>query len=332
MFLFSKNMNRKAFLKRSTLGVSSLLISPTILDEDSKLKKIPLSSDYNSFAVATWNVKSATTVAGEELNKGTDSLNAAVRGVAMEESNILNTTVGKGGAPDKEGNVSLDACVMNSKGDCGAVMAVENITHVAALAKDVMEKTPHVILAGEGARKFAIEQGYKAEDLLTNESKLAWKEWLKKSKYKPEINIENHDTIGMLCFDRDGEISGVCTTSGTAYKMKGRVGDSPIIGSGLYVDNTVGAAVATGLGEEVIKTVGSFLIVELMKQGKSPQEACEEAIKRIREKQIGKPNFQVAYLATNKKGEIGSYSIHKGFSYTIYKNRKCLNIDSKSYF
>ena len=325
-------MNRKAFLKRSTLGVSSLLISPSILSEDSKLKKMPVSSDNTSFALATWNVKSATIVAGEELNKGTDSLNAAVKGVAIEESNTLNTTVGKGGAPDREGNVSLDACVMNSKGNCGAVMAVENITHVAALAKDVMEKTPHAILAGEGARKFAIKEGYKAEDLLTNESKLAWERWLKKSKYKPEINVENHDTIGLLCFDLEGQISGVCTTSGTAYKMKGRVGDSPIIGSGLYVDNTIGAAVATGLGEEVIKTVGSFLIVELMKQGKNPQEACEEAIKRILEKQREKPNFQVGYLATNRKGEIGAYSIHKGFSYTIYKNKTCLNVDSKSYF
>jgi len=325
-------MKRKVFLKRSTLGVSSLLISPSILSEDSKLKKMPVSSDNTSFALATWNVKSATIVAGEELNKGTDSLNAAVKGVAIEESNTLNTTVGKGGAPDREGNVSLDACIMNSKGNCGAVMAVENITHVAALAKDVMEKTPHAILAGEGARKFAIEEGYKAEDLLTNESKLAWEKWLKKSKYKPEINVENHDTIGMLCFDLEGQISGVCTTSGTAYKMKGRVGDSPIIGSGLYVDNTIGAAVATGLGEEVIKTVGSFLIVELMKQGKNPQEACEEAIKRILEKQREKPNFQVAYLATNRKGEIGAYSIHKGFSYTLYKNKTCLNVDSKSYF
>ena len=311
-------MKRKVFLKRSTLGVSSLLISPSILSEDSKLKKMPVSSDNTSFALATWNVKSATIVAGEELNKGTDSLNAAVKGVAIEESNTLNTTVGKGGAPDREGNVSLDACVMNSKGNCGAVMAVENITHV--------------ILAGEGARKFAIEEGYKAEDLLTNESKLAWEKWLKKSKYKTEINVENHDTIGMLCFDLKGQISGVCTTSGTAYKMKGRVGDSPIIGSGLYVDNTIGAAVATGLGEEVIKTVGSFLIVELMKQGKNPQEACEEAIKRILKKQREKPNFQVAYLATNRKGEIGAYSIHKGFSYTIYKNKTCLNVDSKSYF
>tara|TARA_B100000886_G_scaffold318466_1_gene258504 strand:+ start:1774 stop:2751 length:978 start_codon:yes stop_codon:yes gene_type:complete len=325
-------MKRKVFLKKSTLGVSSLLISPSILNEDSNIKKKPVSSDNTSFALATWNVKSATTVAGEELNKGTDSLNAAVKGVAIEESNTLNTSVGKGGAPDREGNVSLDACVMNFKGNCGAVVAVENITHVAALAKDVMEKTPHAILAGEGARKFAIEKGYKEEDLLTNESKLAWEKWLKKSKYKPEINVENHDTIGMLCFDLESQISGVCTTSGTAYKMKGRVGDSPIIGSGLYVDNTIGAAVATGLGEEVIKTVGSFLIVELMKQGKNPQEACEEAIKRIIKKQREKPNFQVAYLATNRKGEIGAYSIQKGFSYTIYKNKTCLNVDSKSYF
>ena len=325
-------MKRKVFLKRSTLGVSSLLISPSILSEDSKLKKMPVSSDNTSFALATWNVKSATIVAGEELNKGTDSLNAAVKGVAIEESNTLNTTVGKGGAPDREGKVSLDACVMNSKGNCGAVMAVENITHVAALAKDVMEKTPHAILAGEGARKFALEQGYQAENLLSEESKKAWQKWLKNSNYQPEINIENHDTIGMLCFDQQGELSGTCTTSGLAYKMKGRVGDSPIIGSGLFVDNSVGAAVATGLGEEVIKTVGSFLIVELMKQGKSPQEACEIAIQRIVEKQKGKPDFQVAYVATNKQGAIGAFSIHKGFSYTIYKNNKCQNIDSKSIF
>ena len=322
-------MNRKIFLKRSTLGVSSLLISPNALSQNSLNKHDPIASNSTSFALATWNVKSATTIAGEALDKGMDSLNAAVQGVAIEEANTLNTTVGKGGAPDREGTVSLDACVMDSKGSCGAVLAVENITHVGALAKDVMEQTPHVILAGEGARKFALKQGYQAENLLTKESKKAWEKWLEESNYQPEINIENHDTIGMLCFDQGGEISGVCTTSGTAYKMKGRVGDSPIIGSGLFVDNNVGAAVATGLGEEVIKTVGSFLIVELMKQGNSPQEACEEAIRRILEKQNEKPNFQVAYLATNKKGEIGAYSIHKGFSYTIYKNNKCQNIDSK---
>ena len=322
-------MNRKVFLEKSSLGVSSLLISPTVLKQNSLKKNQTITSSATSFALATWDVESATRFAGEALELGTDSLNAAVQGAAIEEANTLNTTVGKGGAPDREGTVSLDACVMDSKGNCGAVLAVENITHVAALAKDVMELTPHVILAGEGARKFAIEQGYQPENLLTKESKEAWKKWLEESNYQPKINIENHDTIGMLCFDQKAEISGVCTTSGLAYKMKGRVGDSPIIGSGLYVDNNVGAAVATGLGEEVIKTVGSFLIVELMKQGNTPQEACEEAISRILEKQKGKPNFQVAYIATNKNGNIGACSIHKGFSYTIYKNNTLQNINSK---
>ena len=221
---------------------------------------------------------------------------------------------------------------MDHNWNCGAVLAVENIIHVAALAQDVMEKTPHVILAGEGAKKFAIEQGFTPEDLLTESSKKAWKEWLKKGAYHPEINVENHDTIGMLCIDKQGNLSGACTTSGLAYKMHGRVGDSPIIGSGLYIDNNVGGAVATGLGEEVIKTVGSFLIVELMRQGRSPQEACEEAINRILKKHEGKPDFQVAYLATNKKGNIGAYSVMKGFSYTHNKNKINQNTNSNSVY
>jgi N4-(beta-N-acetylglucosaminyl)-L-asparaginase len=292
------NMNRKAFIDKSTLGISSLLISPSVFAKKSNLY-ISDSVSSEAFAIATWDVKRAVTTAGKSLDSGANALEAAVSGAAIEEADILNTTVGKGGAPDREGTVSLDACVMDSNGNCGAVLAVENITHVAALAKDVMEKTPHVILAGDGARKFAVEQGYKTEDLLSESSKKAWKKWLEKSDYQPEINIENHDTIGMLCYDKSGNLSGSCSTSGLAYKMKGRVGDSPIIGSGLFVDNTVGAAVATGLGEEVIKTVGSFLIVELMRQGKSPQKACEEAIQRIIEKQRGKPDFQVA-LCSNQ--------------------------------
>ena len=284
------NMKRKAFIEKSTLGISSLLISPSVFAKKSNLY-ISDSMSSEAFAIATWDVKRAVTTAGKSLDSGANALEAAVSGTAIEEADILNTTVGKGGAPDREGTVSLDACVMDSNGNCGAVLAVENITHVAALAKDVMEKTPHVILAGDGARKFAVEQGYKTEDLLSESSKKAWKKWLEKSDYQPEINIENHDTIGMLCYDQSGNLSGSCSTSGLAYKMKGRVGDSPIIGSGLFVDNTVGAAVATGLGEEVIKTVGSFLIVELMRQGKSPQKACEEAIQRIIQKQQGKPDF-----------------------------------------
>jgi len=185
-----------------------------------------------------------------------------------------------------------------------------------SVARAVMEKTPHVILAGEGAQKFALANGFKKENLLTKESKRDWEEWKKESNYEPVINIENHDTIGMLAIDANGDISGACTTSGLAYKMKGRVGDSPIIGAGLYVDNEVGGATATGMGEAVLRSLGSFLVVELMRQGMSPAEACKEAVMRIVRKQEFK-NIQVGYLAINKKGEHGSFCIHEGFNYVL---------------
>ena len=269
-------------------------------------------------SISTWKTTEANLKAGLLLDKGIDGLTAAVEGVAVEEENPKNTTVGFGGAPDRTGKVTLDACVMNHLGDCGAVVAVENIVNVARLAKDVMEKTPHVMLAGKGAQDFAISQGYKQTDLLTEKSKEDWKKWLESEEYKPIINIENHDTIGMLCLDKNNNISGACTTSGLAYKMRGRVGDSPIIGSGLFIDNKIGGAVATGLGEEVVKTVGSFLVVELMRQGKSPQEACETAVKRIVSSNSQENKFQVAYIAMNKNGDVGSYSIEPGFTYMDY--------------
>ena len=269
-------------------------------------------------SISTWKTTEANLKAGLLLDNGIDGLTAAVEGVAVEEENPKNTTVGYGGAPDRTGIVTLDACVMNHLGDCGSVVAVENIVNVARLAKDVMEKTPHVMLAGKGAEDFAISEGYKQTDLLTEKSKEDWKKWLEREEYRPIINIENHDTIGMLCLDKNNNISGACTTSGLAYKMKGRVGDSPIIGSGLFIDNKIGGAVATGLGEEVVKTVGSFLVVELMRQGKSPQEACETAIKRIVLSNSQENKFQVAYIAMNKNGEVGSYSIEPGFTYMDY--------------
>ena len=269
-------------------------------------------------SISTWKTTEANLKAGLLLDKGIDGLTAAVEGVAVEEENPKNTTVGFGGAPDRTGKVTLDACVMNHLGDCGAVVAVENIVNVARLAKDVMEKTPHVMLAGKGAHDFAISEGYKQTDLLTEKSKEDWKKWLESEEYKPIINIENHDTIGMLCLDKNNNISGACTTSGLAYKMRGRVGDSPIIGSGLFIDNKVGGAVATGLGEEVLKTVGSFLVVELMRQGKSPHEACETAVKRIVSSNSQENKFQVAYIAMNKNGDVGSYSIEPGFTYMDY--------------
>ena len=283
-------------------------------------------------SISTWKTTEANLMAGSLLEKGVDALSAAVSGVAVEEENPKNTTVGYGGAPDRSGIVTLDACVMNHIGDCGSVIAVENIVNVARLAKDVMEKTPHVMLAGKGAQEFAISEGYKKEDLLTQKSKEDWKKWLESEDYKPIINIENHDTIGMLCLDKNNNISGACTTSGLAYKMKGRVGDSPIIGSGLFIDNKIGGAVATGLGEEVVKTVGSFLVVELMRQGKSPQEACEAAVKRIVKSNSQKDKFQVAYIAINKNGEVGSYSIEPGFTYMDYYNGENKEVKTDSAF
>ncbi len=295
-----------------------------------KLRAVNLNFTPMVRSISTWKTTEANQKAGQMLDKGEHALDAAVAGVAIEEENPKNTTVGYGGAPDRTGKVTLDACVMNHLGDCGSVVAVENIVNVARLAKDVMEKTPHVMLSGKGAEEFAISQGYKKTDLLTDQSKKEWKEWLKDQDYRPIINIENHDTIGMLCIDKNNNLSGACTTSGLAYKMKGRVGDSPIIGSGLFIDNKIGGAVATGLGEEVVKTVGSFLVVELMRQGLSPQEACEKAIKRIVSNNSQENKFQVAYIAMNKKGEVGSYSIEPGFTYMDYVNGENKEVFSKS--
>ena len=295
-----------------------------------KLRAVNLNFTPMVRSISTWKTTEANQKAGQMLDKGEYALDAAIAGVAIEEENPKNTTVGYGGAPDRTGKVTLDACVMNHLGDCGSVVAVENIVNVAKLAKDVMEKTPHVMLSGKGAEEFAISQGYKKTDLLTDQSKEEWEEWLKDQDYRPIINIENHDTIGMLCIDKDNNLSGACTTSGLAYKMKGRVGDSPIIGSGLFIDNKIGGAVATGLGEEVVKTVGSFLVVELMRQGLSPQEACEKAVKRIVSNNTQENKFQVAYIAMNKKGEVGSYSIEPGFTYMDYVNGENKEIFSKS--
>jgi len=295
-----------------------------------KLRAVNLNFTPMVRSISTWKTTEANQKAGQMLDKGEHALDAAVAGVAIEEENPKNTTVGYGGAPDRTGKVTLDACVMNHLGDCGSVVAVENIVNVARLAKDVMEKTPHVMLSGKGAEEFAISQGYKKTDLLTDQSKKEWEEWLKDQDYRPIINIENHDTIGMLCIDKNNNLSGACTTSGLAYKMKGRVGDSPIIGSGLFIDNKIGGAVATGLGEEVVKTVGSFLVVELMRQGLSPQEACEKAVKRIVSNNTQENKFQVAYIAMNKKGEVGSYSIEPGFTYMDYVNGENKEVFSKS--
>jgi N4-(beta-N-acetylglucosaminyl)-L-asparaginase len=276
-------------------------------------------------------VPNASNKAGLVLDKGKSAIDAIEQGCMIEEANAEGQSVGLGGLPDRDGNVTLDACIMNKEGNYGAVVYMQNIVHAISVARKVMEDTPHVIMAGKGAEQFAVSIGFKRENLLTEASKKAWENWKIKSEYKPVINIENHDTIGMLAIDKNGDISGGCTTSGLAFKMAGRVGDSPIIGSGLFIDNEIGGATATGLGEEVLKTVGSFLIVELMRQGRTPQEACEEAILRIVTSNPNYKKFQVGYIALNKKGESGYYSIHEHFSASIYKNGKNENYKSDFY-
>lgn len=320
-------MKRRSFIH--SLSVAGIL--PSFASQQLNTISFQETVKNDPIAICTWNFTQANAAAGKALEEGKDALTAAILGAQVEEENPNNSTVGFGGAPDRDGQVTLDACVMDHQGNCGAVLAVENVVHVAALARDVMEKTPHVMLSGKGAEEFARTMDYPVQPLLTESAKSNWEKWKKEGNYKPVINIENHDTIGVLCLDNQGNISGVCSTSGLAYKMKGRIGDSPIIGSGLFIDNTVGGAVATGMGEEVVKTVGSFLIVELMRQGRTPQQACDEAISRIVEKQNGTPNFQVAYIALDKKGNVGASAIHEGFSYMHHQKEENKNVVVKGY-
>ena len=327
-------MKRRNFLKRASLSGIGMAVGSTLLANTS-LKNAPsinqsTINNYENFpiVISTWNVPNATKKAGEVLEQGSTSIDAIEKGCMVEEADITNQSVGNGGRPDSDGKVTLDACIMDKNGNYGSVVFMQNIVHAISVARKVMEDTPHVMLAGKGAEKFAISKGFDKTNLLSDASKKAWKKWKKEAKYKPIINIENHDTIGMLAIDKVGDISGGCTTSGLAFKMPGRVGDSPIIGSGLFINNTIGGATATGMGEEVLKTVGSFLIVELMRQGKSPQQACEEAINRIVTSNPNYKNFQVGYIAINKKGETGYYSIHEYFSVSIYKDKKCTNHQS----
>ncbi len=280
--------------------------------------------------IATWKNEKATQAGYERLMQTGSALDGVEAGARIPEADPNDTSVGYGGFPDRDGHVTLDACIMDHKGNAGSVTFLENIMHPISVARAVMEKTPHVMLSGKGAYDFAISQGFKPENLLTEKAKKAWEEWKKESKYQPKINIELHDTIGLLGIGKNGEIAGACTTSGLAFKMHGRVGDSPIIGGAVFCDDEVGGACATGLGEFVMKTLGSFLIVEFMRQGKTPQQACEEAVMRI-VKRYKYQEFQVGYLAINKKGEYGAYSIQKGFNFTITKNGITQVIESKSY-
>lgn len=283
--------------------------------------------------IATWDNRKATHAAWEVLKKGGRSLDAVEAGARIPEADPNDTSVGYGGFPDRDGNVTLDACIMDEFGNAGSVTFMQDIKHAVSVARKVMEKTPHVIISGEGARRFAIEEGFPVENLLTDKAREAWEKWKLTSQYKPVINIERHDTIGIVAMDSARKLAGACTTSGMAFKMHGRVGDSPVIGAGLFVDNEVGAAACTGLGELVLKTLGSFLLVEEMRKGKHPQKAAEIAIKRIIDKYPEAiKDAQVGFVAIDKKGRYGAYSIHPGFNYAVYQKGVNMVQEAGSYF
>lgn len=268
--------------------------------------------------VSTWqHGVPANAAAWRVLAGGGTALDAVEQGVRVPEADPQVRTVGLGGYPDASGEVTLDACIMDHQFRCGAVAGLKRIKHPISVARLVMERTPHVMLVGEGALSFAKAQGFAKENLLTEQSKREWQQWLQSGQAKQQINIENHDTIGMLALDSHGHLAGACTTSGAAYKLPGRVGDSPIIGAGLYVDNEVGAATATGQGELMIKTVGCHLVVELMRQGLSPQLACQRAVERIAAKLPEAAALQVGFLALSNQGEVGAFCLQSGFNYAV---------------
>jgi len=281
--------------------------------------------------ISTWNNVEANEAGWKVLAGGGRALDAVEAAARVPEADPKNNTVGYGGLPDRDGHVTLDACIMGETGKAGSVTFLEHIMHPISVARAVMEKTPHVMLSGEGALAFALSNGFKKENLLTEESRLAWEAWKKEARYQPVVNIERHDTIGVLGFDSKNNFSGACTTSGLSYKMHGRVGDSPIIGAGLYVDNEIGGACATGLGETVMRSVGSFLVVELMRQGKTPQQACEEALRRLIRKTPDYRDLQVGMLAVNRAGQIGAYAIQKGFNYTLSTEGKTRVVEAAYY-
>ncbi|MFC3120601.1 N(4)-(beta-N-acetylglucosaminyl)-L-asparaginase [Agaribacter flavus] len=325
--------SRRRFLKLSGVlasfpALSNLGFASTASNNNSSA---PIGKAGKPLVVSTWeHGMPANKVAWEHLQKGGLAIDAVEAGVMVPEADPNVMTVGYGGYPDREGRVTLDACIMDHKQNCGSVAFLENIKHPIAVARKVMDNTPHVMLVGEGALDFAKSEGFKEENLLTEKAKALWQTWKKDPSWPPQINIENHDTIGMLALDKKGNLSGACTTSGASFKMRGRVGDSPIIGAGLYVDNDIGAATATGMGELMMKTVGCFSVVEIMRQGASPQEACEEAVSRIAAKLDDYRQYQVGFLAINKRGEVGAYAIQSGFNYALQNSSGSQLIDARS--
>lgn len=322
------NQNRRAFLRKSALAGALSLLGVGVWrrneaiasQNNSALQGLSATDAGPTVALSTWRFGlKANAEAWSVLSRGGKSLDAVEAGVRVVEADPQERSVGYGGRPDRDGHVTLDACIMDELGNAGSVAFLQHIMHPISVARAVMEHTPHIMLCGSGALEFALRQGFKKQNLLTPESEAEWRRWLKDARYTPVVNIENHDTIGMLVRDDAGRLSGACTTSGMAWKLHGRVGDSPLIGAGLYVDGEVGGATATGHGEEVIRIAGSHLVVELMRQGRTADEACREAVSRARSMFVRRGrdlrDTQIGFLALRSDGQAGSFALRAGFSY-----------------
>jgi N4-(beta-N-acetylglucosaminyl)-L-asparaginase len=323
--------SRRDFLQNAFLG--SLAAGTANFWAKIAEQAAPPSKNKLPLVIATWDNRKATEAAWEVLTRGGRALDAVEAGARIPEADPDDTSVGYGGFPDRDGNVTLDACIMDEFGNAGCVTYLQHILHPISVARLIMEKTPHVMLSGDGALEFALSQGFQKENLLTETARKAWEHWKTTSKYKPVINSERHDTIGIVAMDAQQRLSGACTTSGMAFKMRGRIGDSPVIGAGMFTDNEVGAAAATGLGEMVLKTLGTFLLVEEMRRGKHPQKAAEEVVRRLAHKypKEAREN-QVCYVAIDKKGRHGAFSLQPGFNYALYQADENKVLEAGSFF
>ncbi len=325
-------VDRRKFVRLSALGLTAAVVRPAFAGETLENNETVSSEFKGPVMISTWNHGLDANKAGwEVLKTGGSSLDAVEAGARVTESDVKNRSVGIGGMPDREGHVTLDACIMDWEANCGSVGFLEGIAHPISVARHIMEHTPHVMLVGAGAKQYALKNGFDTIKTPLPEVKAEWKKWKKEQESmakKPQINHENHDTIGLLAIDKDGRISGACTTSGWAYKLPGRLGDSPIIGAGLFIDQEVGGAVATGLGESIIRVAGAHTVVELMRHGRTPQEACKEAVDRLIRKHKDMSGLQCGFLAIDRFGNVGAYSVYNGFNYAYRDTSKEELIDS----
>ncbi|MGV3771627.1 MAG: N(4)-(beta-N-acetylglucosaminyl)-L-asparaginase [Verrucomicrobiales bacterium] len=298
-------------------------LNSTRTAQGAKVNSAAQKTNERPLVISTWPFgKPANEEALRVIAAGGSALDGVEHGIRLAESDPDNSSVGLAGIPNSDGVVQLDASIMNGPGHkAGSVAALEGILHPITAARRVMEKTQHVMLVGKGAADFAVREGLANYEKISDREKQVLEKW-RKTKSKPAVRPEdNHDTIALLVLGPDGTIAGGCSTSGWGGKLPGRVGDSPIIGGGLYVDNDIGAAGATGLGENVMRYCGSFLVVELMRQGLTPQEACLETIRRIAKKDPKGFDLSINFIALNKNGEFGAAGTGQGFQYSVtYKD------------